>query len=114
VTPDAPHEPFAELTDLASYAPLARTLVQRAFAERLGEVTINFDFHRNWNGGWRCRATIAGRGTLEFVLLIAASGALVALPVPMPAGWRPNGVSDSADVRWTADDQGDVTRIGAV
>jgi hypothetical protein len=101
---------FAELTDLSTLTPLARGLVLAAFAERLGEEVPALDFHRHWNGGWRCRASLAGRGTLDFILLRTAAGTLLCMPVPMPQGWRSRGVADSNGTRWTLAASGMIER----
>ncbi|WP_434480906.1 hypothetical protein [Gemmatimonas sp.] len=39
----------------------------------------------------------------EFALLRTSAGALVALPVPFPAGWRRYGVAGSDGGAWTVD-----------
>jgi hypothetical protein len=102
-----------EVTELAAHQASARTLILQAFAERLGDVHVDTMFHRNWNGGWRCRATIAGRGTLEFALLLTANHALLPLPVPMPAGWKVRGVMAADGTRWSSNDNGTVTPVAA-
>ncbi len=104
---------FVEVTDMSGRTPEARRLIRLAFEERLGAVEMEFDFHRNWNGGWRCRVSLPGRGGLEFVLLTAPEGALLALPVPMPGGWKGRGVADSAGSRWTTSADGDVVAVNA-
>jgi len=95
-----------EVTELAGQQSLFRELIRSALAARLGDVTVEFDFHRGWNGGWRCRATVPGKPPLEHALLATPAGALLALPVPFPAGWRTRGVADSAGTAWTVDDEG--------
>jgi len=100
-----------QITELAGQQSLFRELVRAAFEQRLGAVASEFDFHKGWNGGWRCRATVAGKAPLEFALLRTPTAALVALPVPFPAGWRRNGVVGSDGVAWTVDDAGDVTAV---
>lgn len=95
-----------EVTELAALQPAFRELIRQAFALRLGNIEPTFDFHRGWNGGWRCRGTIPGKVPLDFALLRTADGALLALPVPFPSGWRRRGVQDTAGYWWstTADD----------
>lgn len=95
---------LAEVTELASQQPVFRELIRAAFASRLGDVAPSYDFHRGWNGGWKCRATLPGKVPLEFSLLRTRDGALLALPVPMPAGWRRRGVEDSLGQAWTVGD----------
>ncbi|GAB1340967.1 hypothetical protein [Gemmatimonas sp.] len=100
-----------EVTELAALQPTFRDLIHQAFALRLGNVEPAFDFHRGWNGGWRCRATIPGKVPLDFALLRTSAGALLAFPVPLPTGWRRRGIQDSAGVTWTVDDQGMPIRL---
>lgn len=95
-----------ELTELAGHQPVLRELVRGAFEERLGPVELDSAFHRGWNGGWRCRATVAGKRPLEFALLVGDHVTLLAWPVPMPMGWRLRGVAASNGTRWTADVDG--------
>jgi hypothetical protein len=94
-----------EVTELASHQVAFRELIRAAFASRLGDVAPAYDFHRGWNGGWKCRATIPGKVPLEFALLRTATGALLALPVPMPTGWRTHGVADSTGRSWTVNEE---------
>jgi hypothetical protein len=105
--------PIAQLTDLQGAAPRARTLIAAALEERLGPVACAFDFHREWNGGWRCRVDVTGRGRLEFVLFEAAPDVLLALPHPLPARWA-NGCGFAAEdgSRWSFDADGQVVRLG--
>jgi hypothetical protein len=93
------------LTDLAGQQAAARALMRAAFVARLGAVEVTFDFHRGWNGGWRCLAQVGGKAPLDFALLHTDAGALLALPVPFPRGWRTRGVVDSAGVAWTVNDE---------
>lgn len=104
---------FAEVTELAGQQSLFRELIRSAFAARLGDVAPACDFHRGWNGGWKCRATLPGKPPLEFALLTTPEGALLALPVPFPKGWQRRGVFDSAGAAWTVDGDGVPVRIGA-
>ena len=97
---------FTEVTELAGQQSLFRELIRSAFAARLGEVTPDYDFHRGWNGGWKCRATLPGKPSLEFSLLTTPAGALLALPVPFPSGWRTRGILDGSGTAWTVDDDG--------
>lgn len=97
---------FAEVTELAGHQPVLRELIRLAFEERLGPVELALDFHRGWNGGWRCRATVAGKRPLDFALLTGPQDALLALPVPLPDGWRRRGVAASDGSRWTTDSDG--------
>jgi hypothetical protein len=100
-----------EVTELATHQAAARRLIVQAFTERLGDVPVETMFHRNWNGGWRCRATLATRAVLEFVLLFTPDGTLLAFPVPLPTGWRQRGVMAADGTRWTSDEAGMVTRV---
>ena len=102
---------FTEVTELAGQQSLFRELIRSAFAARLGEVTPEFDFHRGWNGGWKCRATLPEKPPLEFALLQAPNGAVLALPLPFPNGWRSRGVLDSTGVAWVVDNEGLPTRV---
>jgi hypothetical protein len=102
---------FTEVTELAGQQALFRELIRSAFAARLGDVTPDYDFHRGWNGGWRCRATLPGKAPLDFALLHVGDGALLALPVPMPRGWIQRGVRDSAGRAWTVDESDIPVRI---
>jgi hypothetical protein len=95
-----------ELTELAGHQPVLRELVRSAFHERLGPVEVECTFHRGWNGGWRCRATVAGKRPLDFALLRTPAGALLALPVPMPSGWHRRGVAASDGSRWSTAEDG--------
>ena len=106
-----PGLPVEEITDLSGEQPQWRALVRAAFTERLGDIAVATEFHRLWNGGWRCRATAAGRPPLEFALLRVAGVVLVALPVPMPAGWQRRGVAGSDGARYGADAEGVVHRL---
>lgn len=90
-----------EVTELTALQPTFRELIRQAFVLRLGNVEPAFDFHRGWNGGWRCRATIPGKVPLDFALLRTSAGALLALPVPFPAGWRRRGIQDAAGNWWS-------------
>lgn len=96
--------PVRELTELAGHQPQLRELVRAAFEARLGPVPLDLDFHRGWNGGWRCRATVVDKPPLDFALLRTPNDALLALPVPFPRGWRARGVLDSAGTAWTVTD----------
>lgn len=100
-----------EVTELAALQPAFRELIQQAFTLRLGNIEPAFEFHRGWNGGWRCRATVPGKVPLDFALLRTANGALLALPVPFPSGWKRRGVQDTAGLTWTVDEQGIPARL---
>ena len=52
---------FTEVTELAGQQALFRELVRSAFAARPGDVTLAYEFHRGWNGGWKCRAKLPGQ-----------------------------------------------------
>jgi len=102
----------AQVTDLQGLAPRARALITASLAERLGPVELDFDFHREWNGGWRCRVDVTGRGRLEFVLFSCADGALLALPHPLPPRWRDaRGFAAEDGTRWSFDVEGQVVRL---
>jgi hypothetical protein len=100
-----------EVTELAGAQPQLRELVTAAFAERLPGVPVHCDFHRGWNGGWRVRATLEGRASLDFAIL-RVGDELVAWPVPFPAGWKVNGVRGSAGGRYGVSQEGEVIRLG--
>lgn len=105
-------ERATQLTDLAGEAPRARACILAIFHERLGPVDAVFDFHREWNGGWRCRVDVAGRGALHFVLFVTPEGALLALPHPVPAKWADaRGFAADDGSRWRFDAEGQVVRV---
>jgi hypothetical protein len=102
----------SQVTDLQGLAPRARALIAQSLEERLGAVELTFDFHREWNGGWRCRVDVAARGRLEFVLFAASGGVLLALPHPLPPRWRDaRGFAAEDGSRWSFDDAGQVVRL---
>jgi hypothetical protein len=104
--------PTVQLTDLQGAAPRARALITAALTERLGPVECTFDFHREWNGGWRCRVDVSGRGRLEFVLFETAPDVLLALPHPLPARWADaRGFAAEDGSRWSFDHEGQVLRM---
>jgi len=106
--------PTTQVTDLHGLAPRARALITARLKERLGAVELVFDFHREWNGGWRCRVDVTGRGRLEFVLFASDSGALIALPHPLPPRWRDElGFAAEDGSRWSFADDGQVVRLDA-
>lgn len=106
--------PFRQVTEFHGAAPRARALITRALEERLGPVELEFDFHREWNGGWRCQVDVTGRGSLVFVLLESPEGAMFALPHPLPARWRDaRGFAAEDESRWSFDDEGQVVRLSA-
>jgi hypothetical protein len=101
-----------QVTDLQGLAPRARALITASLEERLGPVALDFDFHREWNGGWRCRVDVTARGRLEFVLFTSPAGALLALPHPLPPRWRDaRGFAAEDGTRWSFDDEGQVVRL---
>lgn len=101
-----------QVTDLHGAAPRARALMLAALAERLGPVEADFDFHREWNGGWRCRVDVTGRGTLQFVLFQTPNDALLALPHPLPSRWADTrGFAAEDGSRWSFDAEGQVVRL---
>ncbi len=95
-------------------APRARALITATLEERLGTVALEFDFHREWNGGWRCRVDVTGRGRLEFVLFRSDTGALLALPHPLPPRWQ-DALGFAADdgSRWSFGEDGQVVRLSS-
>ena len=107
-----PPDAFAQVTDFHGAAPRARALILAALEERLGPVSAEFDFHREWNGGWRCHVDVAGRGRLQFVLFLTADGAMFALPHPLPSRWRDaRGFAAEDGSRWSFDAEGQVVRL---
>lgn len=101
-----------QVTDLHGLAPAARQCIQQALAQLLGDVELDYDFYREWSGGWRVRVDVKGRvtGQLDFVLFHTPQGALLALPIPMPERWRVTcGLPASDGSWWTLNDDGEVT-----
>ena len=97
------------LTDLRGMAPAARRQIAELLTRQLGEVQLDYDFYREWNGGWFVRVTVAGaaRGQIDFALLQTPGGGLLPLPRPMPERWRrTTGVPASDGSVWTLDDEG--------
>lgn len=98
-----------QVTDLHGLAPLARQCIKDALTGLLGDAELSYDFYREWNGGWRVRVDVAGRGRLDFVLFHTPQGALLALPLPMPERWRvATGLPASDGSVWTFNDEGNV------
>jgi len=107
--------PTTQITELQGLAPRARALITASLAERLGAVELDFDFYREWNGGWRCRVDVTGRGRLEFVLFSSDLGALIALPHPLPTRWRDaRGFAADDGSRWSFAADGQVVRLDAI
>jgi hypothetical protein len=101
-----------QCTDLQGAAPRARALISAALTERLGDVRCDFDFHREWNGGWRCRVEVSGRGRLEFVLFEVGVAGLLALPHPLPTRWADaQGFAAEDGSRWSFDTEGQVVQL---
>ena len=97
------------LTDLAELSPVARELVERELEQRIPQEHTTIRFHREWSGGWRVRVEVGRppRGKLDFVLFEIGSGAIVAMPHPMPDAWRDErGVEASDGSRWVWDAEG--------
>lgn len=95
------------LTDLRRRAPQARALIAAVLGELLGPAELAYDFHREWNGCWKVRVSIAGGGRLDFTLLDTPDGAMLAMPTPLPERWRAQtGIRASDGTRWTVDAQG--------
>jgi hypothetical protein len=101
-----------EVTELAGQQTVFRQLIQAAVEERRGPVTLGFDFHRGWNGGWRCRVTAPSGATLDFALLLLDGNTPIAMPVPMPTGWQLRGVAAADGRRLTSNANGDLELIG--
>ncbi|AMW05187.1 hypothetical protein GEMMAAP_10910 [Gemmatimonas phototrophica] len=95
-----------EVTELAGYQTVFRQLIQKSVEERRGSMDMGFDFHRGWNGGWRCRVTAPSGAALDFALLLLEGVTPVAVPVPMPQGWRSRGVAAADGRRLTSTSDG--------
>ncbi len=117
------------VSDLGPRAAAYRACIARALESVLGPVELETKFHREWNGDWRCGVAVrAGSqsGRLDFVLfrlsgVTGGAGAdegagageevLLALPLPMPEGWRGVGLPASDGTRWTFSPEGDVLPV---
>lgn len=99
------HTPgLQQVTDLHGLAPIVREHLKHLLAPLLGDTELNFDFHREWNGGWRVSVLFEGQvsGDLDFALLHTPGGGILALPRPFPASWRySRGVPASDGSVWT-------------
>jgi hypothetical protein len=95
-----------EVTELQGLVPEFRRLIGESLAP-FTDAALEYDFFREWNGGWRVRVELSGSasGRLEFVLFYTPANALLALPHPTPAAWRGRGFSAADGTRWmfTAD-----------
>lgn len=101
------------LTDLRRRAPAARAAISDLLIELLGPCELRYDFFREWNGCWRVRVEVAGRGRLEFTLLDTPGGGILPLPRPLPERWRTEtGLRASDGTRWTLDERGDLVAFG--
>jgi hypothetical protein len=100
-----------EVTELAGHQAVFRQLMSAAVAERRGDVELGFDFHRGWNGGWRCRVTAPSGAALDFALLLLDGDTPVAVPVPMPQGWRLRGVAAADGRRISSTPEGDLALL---
>lgn len=95
------------LTDLRRRAPAARAAIGALLTSLLGPCELQYEFYREWNGCWRCRVDVAGRGRLDFTLLDTPGGGILAMPRPLPERWRTvTGVQASDGSVWTLDDAG--------
>lgn len=95
------------LTDLRRRAPAARATISAALTDLVGPCELGYDFFREWNGCWKVRVEVAGRGRLEFTLLDTPGGGILAMPRPLPERWRSeSGILASDGTRWTLDDAG--------
>jgi hypothetical protein len=95
------------LTDLRRLAPVARATIRDLLTQRLGDITLTYDFSREWNGTWVVRVVVAGaaRGTLDFTLMRTPGGGVLALPRPFPKRWRVEGGMAASDGSvWTLTD----------
>ncbi len=103
------------LTDLRRRAPVARTIIREVLTELIGQVELQYDFYREWNGCWKVRVTISGAasGALEFTLLDTPGGGMLAMPRPLPERWRSaTGIRATDGSRWTLDGAGALVPFG--
>jgi hypothetical protein len=104
----------APLTDLRRRAPQARATIAALLTALIGPCELSYDFFREWNGCWRVRVDVAGRGRLEFTLLDTPGGGILAMPRPLPERWRTEtGITASDGSIWTLDEQGQLQPFGA-
>lgn len=95
------------LTDLRRRAPAARAAISEALSDLIGPCELHYEFYREWNGCWRARVDVAGRGRIDFTLLDTPAGGILPLPRPLPERWRTEtGVRASDGSRWTLDATG--------
>jgi hypothetical protein len=97
------------LTDLRKRAPAARATISELLGGLLGPCELSYDFFREWNGCWRVRVEVTGRGRLEFTLLDTPGGGILAMPRPLPERWRTEtGIRASDGSLWTLDAAGEL------
>lgn len=58
------------LTDLRKRVNEARRVIRDLLTERLGPVSMHYDFHREWNGCWKVQVDVSGAasGRIEVTL----------------------------------------------
>jgi hypothetical protein len=108
----APPPEITELTDLAGQTAQVRSHLTVTLTRLLNARTLDFDFFRHWNGGWRVRVEIGSERVrlLEFALLALPGGrGILPLPRPFPASWRGRtGFPATDGSLWTEDEDGQI------
>jgi hypothetical protein len=101
------------LNDLHQKAPLARDCIRNALTRLFGEVELDYEFHREWNGAWAVHTTIRGIGIIDILLMETPQGAILPIPRPFPDTWRGNtAILASDDSLWTITEQDELVPFG--